>query len=170
MTASNAWYVVHTRPNAEVVAARHLDRQGFSVFLPRYAKRRRHARKMEIVPRPLFPRYLFVAVDLAKDRWRAIRSTVGVAGLVCHGDWPTPVPAGVVAALLERCDADHLIDIGNQLNYFSGDPVRILDGAFANLIGIFERMTDGDRVAVLLNLMGRSVRVMLQRDVLEPAR
>jgi transcriptional antiterminator RfaH len=170
MTMTHAWYVVHTRPNAEAVAAHHLIRQGFPVFLPRYPKRRRHARMIEIVPRPLFPRYLFVAVNLAKDRWRAIRSTIGVAALVCHGDRPAPVPEGVVEALLERCDDNHLIDIGNQPNYFSGDPVRILDGAFANLIGIIDRMTDGDRVAVLLNLMGRSVRVMLQMDVLEPAR
>lgn len=169
MSSGPLWYVAHTRPNAEEIASRHLDRQGFRVFLPRFSKRRRHARKVDLVVRPLFPRYLFVAVDLAVDRWRAIHSTVGVASLLCHGGHPTAVPAGVVEDLLERCDDQGVVALSDRPAYAWGDRVRLLDGAFTNLIGVFERMTDGERVAVLLNLMGRSVRVMLHVDALEPA-
>ena len=169
MNSQRIWYVVHTRPNAEGLAARHLDRQGFGVFLPRFQKRRRHARKVELVTRPLFPRYLFVAVDLAIDRWRAIQSTIGVSALVGHDDGPIPVPAGVVESLRDRCDGNSVIPLVDQPHYSWGDRVRLLDGAFANMIGVFERMTDGERVAVLLGLMGRRVRVMLQADAIEPA-
>ena len=62
-----AWYVVHTHPRAEAKALLNLDRQGFSCYLPRYLKRRRHARRLETVAAPLFPRYLFVALDLASS-------------------------------------------------------------------------------------------------------
>jgi len=62
------WYVVHTQPNGEGRADLNLCRQGFATYLPRYARRRRHARRQEVVKRPLFPRYLFVGLDLARDR------------------------------------------------------------------------------------------------------
>jgi transcriptional antiterminator RfaH len=165
---SRAWYVVHTRPNAEEVAARHLGHQGFQVFLPRLRKRRRHARRVETVIRPLFPRYLFVGLDLAVDRWNSIRSTIGVSTLICHGDRPTLVPSGVVEGLLDRT-LDGVMVVDDRPQFRRGDRVRLLDGVFANLVGVFENMTDGERVAVLLDLLGRSVRVMLHADALQPA-
>ena len=61
-----AWYAVHTHAGAETKAVWHLENQGFSVYLPRYLRRRRHARKVDWVPTPLFPRYLFVFMDVAK--------------------------------------------------------------------------------------------------------
>src|SRR5207248_8970534 len=73
------WFVAHTHPHAEGKATAHLNRQGFDIYLPRYLKRRRHARQVETVVAPLFPRYLFVAIDLNVQRWRSIYSTVGVS-------------------------------------------------------------------------------------------
>lgn len=86
------WYVVQTHARAERKAAFHLERQGFTVYLPQYLKRWRHARKTEMRRAPLFPRYLFVTMDMAQARWRAIRSTIGVSALVCNGERPAPVP------------------------------------------------------------------------------
>ena len=43
------WYVVQTQVNAEAKAARNLVRQDFEIYLPRYLKRRSHARKIEKV-------------------------------------------------------------------------------------------------------------------------
>jgi transcriptional antiterminator RfaH len=73
------WYVVQTQVNAEVKAARNLLRQGFEIYLPHYLKRRSHARKIEKVAAPLFPRYMFVRIDLATQRWRSVQSTYGVS-------------------------------------------------------------------------------------------
>ena len=64
IAAGPRWYVVQTQANAEHKAVAHLGRQGFTTYLPRYLKRRRHARRVDIVPRPLFPRYLFVSIDV----------------------------------------------------------------------------------------------------------
>ena len=57
-TTSLRWYVVQTHVHAESKAAAHLLRQGYETYLPRYLKRRRHARKIDLVSKPLFPRYL----------------------------------------------------------------------------------------------------------------
>ncbi len=85
------WYVVQSQPSAEAKAVFHLNRQGFETYLPRYLKRRRHARRVETIAAPLFPRYLFVAIDLNAQRWRSVFSTVGVSRLVCQGEIPTPI-------------------------------------------------------------------------------
>ena len=86
------WYVVQTQANAERKAAFHLERQGFAVYLPQYLRRWRHARRTELRPAPFFPRYLFVALDLSRDRWRSVNGTFGVSRLVMEGERPQPVP------------------------------------------------------------------------------
>ncbi len=156
---TQAWYVVQSQPNAERKAIVHLERQGFSTYLPRYLKRRRHARKVEIVPAPLFPRYLFVAIDLTAQRWRSIFSTVGVSRLVCNGDMPTPISDHVLETLRKREDAGGYVRLEHRPNFNAGDRIRVLDGAFADCLGLYEGMRDNDRVAILLDLLGRKVRV-----------
>ena len=97
MANGRRWYVVHSQPQNEIRADTHLRHQGFETYLPRHLRKRRHARKTEIVVKPLFPRYLFfVALDLKFDRWRAVHSTIGVSQLVTAGDVPIPVPDGAV--------------------------------------------------------------------------
>ena len=155
------WYVVQTHPRAEQKAAAHLGRQGFE-SLPT-------AIYQETAARPpvryggcaLFPRYLFVAVDMAAQRWRSIQSTIGVARLVCNGEAPAPVPETVLAAIKEREDECGFIRLERRPRFRLGDPVRVLDGVFAAHLGLFEGMTDSERVTILLELLGRKVRVLL---------
>lgn len=163
------WYVVQTHVNAEVKAAGNLGRQGFSVYLPRYLKRRSHARKVETVARPLFPRYLFVAIDLAAQRWRSIQSTLGVSHLVCVGDRPAQVEDGVINALRAREDDVGFITLARRPAFSPGDKVRIVEGAFIDSLALVEDVSDHDRVAVLLNLLGRKVRVFVGADLIAAA-
>ncbi len=163
------WFVAHTHPHAEGKATAHLNRQGFEIYFPRYLKRRRHARRIETVMAPLFPRYLFVAIDLDAQRWRSIYSTVGVSRLVCNGDEPTPVPSGVVEGLRDREDANGFIKLERRPAFHAGDKIRVLDGAFSSCLGLFECMAERERVAILLDLLGRKVRVVLDADLVAAA-
>jgi transcriptional antiterminator RfaH len=162
------WYVVHTHPHAETKSATHLTWQGFSVYLPRYLKQRRHARKVEMVTAPLFPRYLFVAMDCMKQRWRAVSSTIGVSQLICHGDTPVIVPGAVIDEIRAREDESGYIRLALR-KFAPGDRVRITSGAFLDCLGLFECANDRDRVAVLLDLLGRKVRVLMSGESVAPA-
>jgi transcriptional antiterminator RfaH len=157
----NQWFVAYTHARAEGTALRHLRQQGFGAYLPQYLKRRRHARRVDWVPWPLFPRYVFVAMDLDKSRWRAVRSTIGVSDLVCQGDRPAPVPPEIVAEIRAREDDRGLVRIDPRTRFKKGDPVQIEAGPFSNVVGLFESVTDQERVIVLLNLLGRQVRASL---------
>ncbi|MBI3453589.1 MAG: transcriptional activator RfaH [Rhodospirillales bacterium] len=170
MTApGQRWYVVRTQSQSEGKALFNLVRQGFAAYLPRYRKRRRHARRTEIVAAPLFPRYLFVALDLAVQRWRAIHSTVGVVHLICAGEQPAPVPDGIVEDIRAREDAGGMIELPVPSAFKKGAVVRIVDGAFAGQSGLFETLTDERRVAVLLDLLGRQVRLVLPGESIAAA-
>jgi transcriptional antiterminator RfaH len=165
----SGWYVVQAQPNAESKAVVHLERQGFATYLPRYLKRRRHARRVDIVSAPLFPRYLFVEIDMATQRWRSIYSTFGVSQLVCAGGMPVPVPEYVVASLKERESADGFIKLAEQPSFRRGDKIRVRDGIFSDCLGLYDGMPDRDRVAVLLDLLGRKVRVLLDAEAVTAA-
>ena len=155
------WYVVQTHTHGENKAAMHLERQGYGVYLPRYLRRRRHARRVDTVAAPLFPRYLFVSVDMATQRWRSIESTCGVSRLVCNGDEPAMIAQTVMEMLKRREDDNGFIALGQQPRFSVGAQVRVLDGVFADCLGLFDGMDDNARVSVLLDLLGRKVRVLL---------
>lgn len=167
--STQRWYVVQSQPNCELKAVAHLNRQGFETYLPRYLKRSRHARRVELVARPLFPRYLFVSIDMGAQRWRSIYSTVGVSCLVCSGDVPTAVADKIVNGLKTREDENGLVRLQLQPNLRVGDAVRVLDGVFADCLGLYEGMRDSDRVAILLDLLGRKVRVTVDADAVAAA-
>jgi len=160
MSLASRWYVVQAQPHCETKATWHLNRQGFATYLPRYEKRRRHARRIETVAAPLFARYLFVAVDMASQRWRSIQSTIGVSRLVCNGENPAVVPDGVVEGLRRRENERGFVQLVSRPRFAPGERVRIVDGIFASCLGLFDGISDGERVAVLLDLLGRKVRVV----------
>ena len=168
-SSTTSWYVVQTQPNAERKAVFNLNRQGYHVYLPQYLRRRRHARRVEMIKSPLFPRYLFGAVDAAAQRWRSIQSTIGVSRLVCNGDMPAEVSRAVVEQLRQREDAQGLIRLEKRPGFAPGDKVRVQAGVFDSCLGLVEGLTDGERVAILLDLLGRKVRVFIDADFVTAA-
>jgi transcriptional antiterminator RfaH len=168
MSVEERWFVVQTQPHAEMKAASHLLRQQFNTYVPRYLKRRRHARRIETVAAPLFPRYIFIAINLASQPWRCIQSTIGVARLVCNGDTPAAVPANVVESIKRRENDGGFVCL-DRPRFAAGDAIRVVDGVFSNCLGLFEGMGDKERVTILLDLLGRKVRVVVDGLSVEAA-
>ena len=166
LAGNERWFLVHTLPKSEWKAVLHLGAQGFRTYFPQIEKTIRHARQLRTVRAPLFPRYLFVTLNLERDRWLSIRSSVGVSNLFTQEGRPVPVPVGIVESLIKQCDGNvtrldtHLV---------KGQHVRILSGPFAEFVGTLERLDEAGRVQVLLEMMGTSVPVTLHRSALSPA-
>ena len=94
LAGNERWFLAHTLPKSERKAELHLGAQGFRTYLPQIQKTVRHARQLRTVRAPLFPRYLFVILDLERDRWLSVRSTVGVSRLFTTrtvGRFPFPL-------------------------------------------------------------------------------
>jgi transcriptional antiterminator RfaH len=152
MSVANArvWYVALTQSRAGLKAVGHLLRQGFGRHLPSCLKRRRQARRTGFAP--LFPRYVFLSADLTMQRWRAIRSTTGVARLFCTGEAPSRVADAIIDGL-KASQAERGFVCLPPRSEFRSEAVRVVEGVFASCLGLFEGMTNGERVTIPLDLL-----------------
>ncbi len=158
------WYAVYCESRMETWARANLWQRGLEVYLPRYEKRRRHARRSDGVARPLFPGYLFVRADLgAGDRHR-VASAPGVRRMVSFGDATPAIADHIIEEIRGREDEDGLIRLDKPASFRRGETLRIVEGALADQIGLFECTGDDQRVFLLLDLLGRKVRVRVPAD------
>ena len=151
------WYVVHTNPNKEEIAERHLIRENYVIYFPRYKKIINHARKISTVVKPLFPRYLFIKIDLYKQRWTSINSTYGVNSLVTMQDKPVRVSKEIINKIKSQEDPDGITEIPFLQNFIKGYEVNIHDGIFSGKKGLFMGLTDDNRVKILFDLLGKEI-------------
>jgi transcriptional antiterminator RfaH len=148
-------------PFAEGRAQAQLENQDFRTFLPKRQKTIRHARKLSTISAPFFPRYLFVALDLNRHRWRSVNGTLGVASLVMAGGRPCAAPHGIIESMVAVADTEGVLQLHANLKV--GAPVRLAVGPFADQLGILDRLDGTGRVRVLLSMFGRQVPVCLSR-------
>lgn len=164
------WCVAHTQTLKELVAKQHLLDQGFEVYLPRVKKVIRHARKVEEKLVPLFPRYIFVGMDLEKDGWRHINGTRGVSHLLMSDDiHPAKISARVICELRKQENEEGIISMTSLSTFVRGEKIRIVDGVFKDQIAVFESMDDKSRVQLLLVFMGREMPVILPEYAVQAA-
>jgi len=154
-------------PFAEERANAQLANQLFRTFLPKRQKTIRHARKLSTVIAPFFPRYLFIALDVNRQRWRSVNGTFGVSSLVMGGDLPCPAPQGIIETMMALAGDDGVLHL--HPDWKIGTAVRVSAGPFAEQLGILERLDDSGRIRVLLNILGRHVPVSLDRANALPA-
>lgn len=162
-----SWYAVYTRPQAEVRAWENLLRQGYAAYLPRCRTEISHARRRQVVLRPVFPRYLFAGVERRAQCWRPLLSTQGVCDVVRAGDEPMPVAPELIAALREQEKAGAFDRLTRPLRL--GELVRIGAGAFEDMIGRLVELREQDRVVVMLDILGRTVRAQFDAAAVQTA-
>ncbi len=153
-----AWWVAQVLVGKETLAEQHLRRQGFDVLVPRYRKTVRHARQFRTVLAALFPGYLFVRAGNA-TRWRSINGTRGVRQLVMMGDRPGELPDALVQALSASLAEPPA----------PGSAIEVTAGPFAGTLGQLLALEAGERVKVLLSLLGGEVVVTMPRAEIKQA-
>ncbi len=150
------WYLVRTKPNAEATALRNLERQAYEAYLPRLSQVLPWRGQWRDRVVPLFPGYLFLAVDEGRQALTPVHSTLGVAGIVRFGASFAIVPDKIVRDLRSFEDPAtglHRLALPDQLA--PGTRVLIVTGPFGGLEGVFQRETGEDRAIVLLSVLGQ---------------
>lgn len=158
---------MYCKPRQETVARENLTRQGYEVYLPVMREVRRRQGRRVTLNAPMFPRYLFIHLNSQTDNWSPIRSTLGVVSIVRFGRAAARVPDALIAAMKSREDANG-IQVLPVEEYMPGTRVRITQGSFAGYEGIFQAATGRDRVAVLLDVLGRNARATVDSSSIEP--
>jgi len=152
-----AWFLAQLKPNCARLADSHLSRQGFRTFLPLEEETRQRNGRFVTAERPLFPGYIFVALNVALGLWRKVNSTRGVARLVSFGAAPAAVPEDLVSQLMRRCDGAGKLRAGDDVA--AGDTVTLTTGPFAGFVAEVERIAPDRRIWVLMEIMGGQKRI-----------
>lgn len=161
------WHLIHTHSGKEKQVVAHLQRQGFTSFLPLQAKRIKVGRASKEISVALFPAYVFVCFDPATQNWRPINGTFGVKYLVCFNQIPARVPRGIMEALFARADQGELPAPATTLH--PGDLVRIAEGPFAGQIATIETLPSRERARLLLQIMSQWTPIEINQASLELA-
>jgi transcriptional antiterminator RfaH len=169
---ASRWYVVETNGQQEAEVCKALGDLGFEAFLPRFRKRRSHGRRVDVVLRPLFPRYLFVRFDPRVQPWQRINYTRGVVRVICANEIPLPVPSGEIEKLRGRCEVQpngaELLTAAPVVSIKLDSQVRFIDGPFVHQVAQVEAIDDQGRIRLLFELLGKPVRAVAEEGDVTP--
>ena len=76
------------------------------------------------------------------------------------------MPEGIIEEIKSRENDTGLVKLFTADRFKRGDSVQVTTGAFSDQIGIFDCADDRERIFVLLQLMGREVRVHLPAEAI----
>lgn len=162
------WFAVLTKPRAEATANRFLREIGCETLYLHYRDTVRHARRINEVLKPYFPRYLFASGASLYQ----INNTPGVATMVYFAGEALPVPDPVMDELRSRGDDAGLVDLQPdereaRRRYEKGEIVRINGGPFEGLFGSVGLDT-GKAVQVWIDLFQGRVQASLLPEQTSP--
>ncbi len=157
-----AWYVVHCYSGYENRVKKTLERRIesmgmqdkiFRVVVPVEEEVELRDGKRRTVERRLFPGYILVDMILTEESWYVVRNTPNVTGFVGTGNKPTPLSQEQVDKILQRLESEAP---RVKVSYRVGQKVRIVEGPFADFIGVVDEIyPDKGRVRILVSIFGR---------------
>jgi transcriptional antiterminator RfaH len=154
------WTVIQTETRREFVAAEHLKRAGYEIYVPSLQCRSQGIDKIV----PLFPSYLFTRVELTN--WSPIRWTIAVVRVLMNGEIPAQLPESAMIDIRKREGPDGLIKLPRRSWIKGQTRLMVIRGSFRGLNAIYQDSSPRERVQVLLSMLGREVSVELPlRDV-----
>jgi transcriptional antiterminator RfaH len=158
------WFAVYTKSRQEHLALFHLENQSFESYLPLAES---VGKLKKAGAEPLFPRYLFLNADPKLQNLGAVRSTRGVTGLVRAGVELLKIPESIIVGLKERINPTTGLIPLDSADLNSGDKVRVCDGPFAAMEGVFKEHHGEVRSLMLLHILGRKSVVNLDVGLLQ---
>ena len=162
---SKQWYLLSSKTHKDSIAEQHLSEQGYEVYRPLAQRSRKRNNKILKVTESLFPSYMFVSLDVSKDQWAPIRSTIGVNKIISFGQTPAVVPNEVIHSIKmsEERMGKKVIDLDR---FKSGDHVSINSGAFKDINSIFLNYDGEQRAMILVGIMGTVAKVRVSSSEL----
>ena len=154
---TSKWFLVYTKAKEEQRAKKNLENQGFQIFLPMIAFAKMNQSKSAIVE-AMFPRYLFVNINLERDNWTCIKSTRGVSHMVVFGQRFAEMPNQVIAHLQSGVDKNHVFkQTITRQEFHKGDQLVIEKGVFKDQEATFLSKKSKERVRILLRFVNHLI-------------
>ena len=160
-----AWYVIQTKTKREEEVNFYLSNKGLEMFFPLMESFSLGKGGMARDVKPFFPSYIFGRFNVEQN-YPLVKWARGVKKILGFGGYPTPVANEVVELIKKRTDDNNIVRIACSLK--PNDTIRVTSGPLKDFLGVFERwMSDGERVKVLLKLIGYQPTIELHYSMLE---
>ena len=164
------WYIIHTYSGFEKKVKESLESrvEAFTlqdkigrVLIPMEDTIEMRGGKKVISSRMSYPGYVLVEMDLDENTWHIVRNTPRVTGFVGSATSPSPLSDAEVDAIINRVNVP--TDRPKpKVVYERNEQVRIVDGPFANFIGVVEEVNaDRSTLKISVTIFGRSTPVEL---------
>ncbi len=162
------WFAIWTHSHSEQLVHDQLVAKGFDAYAPTVLTWSRRGGIRRLIPRPLFPSYLFVRRAMDKESYIEILKARGVVRLLGERwDRLTPIPDAEIGALQQVMSSDMAVLPHPYLR--EGQRVRIDAGPLAGVEGIFLRSRPQRGLLVLsVDLLCQSISVEVDCTVVSP--
>ena len=159
------WYVVHTYSGYEnkvktdlekTVKNRELQDYFFDIVVPMEEQIEIKNGKTKTNLKKVFPGYVLIKMIVTEESWYIVRNTRGVTGFVGSGTDPIPLTSEEIRSM-------GFDDIPVNVDYETGDNVKVLNGPLENFIGVVQEINkEKGKVKVLVSMFGRETPVELE--------
>ncbi|MFA6400517.1 MAG: UpxY family transcription antiterminator [Salinivirgaceae bacterium] len=148
------WYAVYTRSRQEKKVAEHLQKYGYTVYLPLIKTIRQWSDRKQKVEIPLISSYVFV--NVSERDYYSILNTPGVVKYVTFDGKAAPIPENQILAMKMAVDNNLEIEITNE-TIEPGDMVKVVSGPIKGAEGELIRLVHKRNFLIRLNNIGFSL-------------
>ncbi|MBC7005608.1 transcription/translation regulatory transformer protein RfaH [Photobacterium sp. BZF1] len=157
------WYLLYCKRSEQERAVINLDRQGVECYYPQVTVEKIVRGKRVTAFEPLFPSYMFVYFDPEVISYTTVRSTRGVADFIRQGARPQTVNPDLIYSLMINEDSEEqqakLSDLPKP-----GETLKLTQGQFKGIEAIYQEPDGEKRSFMLINLLGKPVKVSVQNE------
>lgn len=160
------WYAVQTRARHEKKVAKQLQEKGATTFLPLVTQTHRWSDRRKVIELPLFPCYAFARLTPSVEMRLPALQTPGVLSIVGAHGVGAPIPDKEIEDLQTLLAQN----VSSSLSPFIkvGQRVRIRGGCLDGVEGILVAEKSDRRLVVSIELIQRSVSVLIDGYEVEP--
>ncbi len=165
------WYIIHTYSGFENKVQESLrtraDAFGFAdkigqILIPTEEVVELRNGKKVTSKRLVYPGYVLVEMEMNDALWHEVKNTPRVTGFVGGGNSPVPLSPEEVDSILNR-QASSAERPRPKMTFEKNDPVRIVDGPFANFSGKVDEVNpERGTLRVMVTIFGRATPVELE--------
>jgi transcriptional antiterminator RfaH len=161
MINSKSWIVARIKPNQDKTALRNLERQNFESFQPTFKTLSKLHNKFNEIIKPVFPGYIFIALNLEEKNWHTINYTRGISSIIVFGNEIPLIRCELIEELKHRFSLNNIPNAADPFKI--GMNAEITNGPFAQLIGKIEEIDADQRIWILLDILGTQTRVSINK-------
>jgi transcription antitermination factor NusG len=159
------WYALVVKPQHEGKVYQGLENLAeVERFLPTYKTKRMWSDRVKILDAPLFAGYVFARFQYPEQRVPVLR-VAGVRSIVGFAGVPTALPDQEIESIRTLVNSELMLQPWPFLR--AGQRVRVEHGPLKGVEGVVLQRKDEWRMVVSVEILQRSVSVLVDRSFLE---